>query len=171
MDFFNQFLELNDSEFLNSQTKQLGVEIDYFSRIYGMMLIVGHVTYNSVKNYRSKSQFNNFVSENTVDIPVVIMLFELADENVSIIESIDNMFINRYSEIDETYFKSEHIKMFGYLKPARRRKNGKKGKSFKVHRGKKFVIHTNDLIYKDCDNKFYYAATPTLNCTFRSKLL
>lgn len=169
MDFFNIFLNNDDSKYKQSTIKQFGFEIDYFSRIYGRMIMVGHVVYKADKNYRSKKQFEDFRHDNNISIPAVVLLFEEPNHIISNVESIDNMFINKTDEIREKYF-NDAIILFGYIKRPKVRKNGKVGKPFKVYRRKRFIIPITDLLYRDDDMSLNYCNTTTIHCTFRQKL-
>lgn len=171
MEFFNLFLEKDATEFELSQIKQFGLEIDYFSRVYGRMLMVGHVVYKTNKNYRSKQQFETFRANNTISIPTIIMLFEESDHVIANMESIDNLFINKFEEIKKKYLVNNAIKMFGYVKMPKRKKNGKQGRSYKVNRNKRFVIPIDSLIYVDDDNNTKYCTLTSIHCTFRQKLV
>lgn len=170
MEFLNIFLEQDTCNFTQSNVKQFGFEIDYFSRVYGRMVMVGHIVYQANKNYRSKLQFETFRKENTISIPAVILLFEESDYVISNLESIDNMFINKFKDMKDNYFEPSAIKMFGYVKSAKLRKNGKPGRAYKVHRRKRFIIPITDLMYKDGESDHKYCNTTAIHCTFRKKL-
>jgi hypothetical protein len=171
MEFFNIFLKKDDTEFSISPVKQFGFEIDEFSRVYGRMVITGHVVFKANKNYRSKDQFENFIKENTVNIPTVIMLFEEENYVISKMKNVNNMFINKFDSIKEKYMGEGSIKMFGYVKQPKPRKNGKPGRAYKIQRKERFFIPITRLIYQDDDNSFKYCSPLTIRCTFRQKLI
>lgn len=132
------------------------------------MIMAGHVVFKADKNYRSKGQFEKFCSENTVSIPALVVLFEEYNDVISNMESVDNMFINRYEDLKDKY---NVINMFGYVRGAKRKKNGKPGRTYKVHRKKRFIIPITSLIYIDDDGEFKYCSSSTIHCTFREKLI
>lgn len=169
MEFFNIFLNNDTTNFTQSHVKQFGFEIDYFSRVYGRMVMVGQIVYKANKNYRSKLQFEQFREQNTISIPAVIMLFEESDYVISNLESIENMFINKFDDIKEKYFEGS-IKMFGYVKAPKLRKNGKVGRSYKIHRSKRFIISVTDMMFQDQESNFKYCNTTSVHCTFHEKL-
>jgi hypothetical protein len=170
MEFFDTFLKQDTSAFTQSNVKQFGFEIDYFSRVYGRMLMVGNISYQANKNYRSKHQFEQFRKDNTISIPAVVLLFEESDYVISNIESIDNLFINKFDEIKEKYCNSNAIKMFGYVKKPKVRKNGKSGRSYKIHRCKRFIIPITYLLYEDNKSNNKFCDTTAIHCTFLKKL-
>lgn len=131
------------------------------------MIAVGHVVYRANKNYRSKLQFEKFRKENRVDIPATLMLFEDEDDVRNML-TLDNLFINKGDEILDKY---GTMKMFGYVKKPRLRKNGKEGRSFKVERQKRFIIPLTRLMYRDDDGSVKYCNSLSVHCTFRQKLL
>jgi hypothetical protein len=134
------------------------------------MVMVGHIVFKATKNYRSKKQFEKFREENIISVPTVIMLFEEDNYIISNMESIDNMFINKFDEIKEKYLLESSMKMFGYVRSPKLRKNGKPGRSYKVQRRKRFIIPITDLIYQDDDNVFKCCSATSIHCTFRQKL-
>lgn len=166
MDFFDDFLVPPPTDFSLSTMKQVGFEIDEFSRVYGRMLLTGHVIYKAGKNYRSKQQFEEFKVNNTINIPSTIVLFEESNDVLSNFKNINNMFINKYDTIMAKY---NTIKMFGYVKAPRPRKNGKLGRSYKIQRKERFIIPVVNLLYKD-DNNLNYCSPLSIHCTFRKKL-
>lgn len=170
MEFFENFLNQDETNFKLSPVKQFGFEIDLFSRVYGRMIMVGHIVFKADKNYRSKKQFETFREENAVSIPTIIMLFEEDNDVISNMESVDNLFINRFPDIKKKYYVEKSIKMFGYVRDPKRRKNGKPGRSYKIHRKKRFIIPITDLIYMDDNEEFKYCNSTTIHCTFRQKL-
>lgn len=168
MEFFECFLCRDDSDYSTSNVKQFGFEIDYFSRVYGRMLLVGRIAYKAEKNYRSKAHFENFKKDNLVSVPTTIMLVEEPDSVVENVRTIQNMFINRFDEIHEKY---SDIQMFGYVKEPKQRKNGKPGRAYKVCRNKRFIIPVSNIIYKDQDGLLRHCSSTAIHCTFREKLL
>ena len=171
MEFFNIFLEQSDNNFSLSPVKQFGFEIDEFSRVYGRIIMTGHIVYKPEKNYRSKKQFEEFKEKNMVDIPAVFMLFEEENHVISEMQNINNLFINKFDEIKEKYMNNNSMIMFGYVKPAKMRKNGKPGRAFKVHRQNRFIIPVENIFYRDIDNSFKYCSQIVFHCTFRQKLI
>lgn len=60
MEFFSNFMNIGVNDVDMSKYKRIGFEIDEFSRIYGRVLLIGHVVYMSEKNYRSIKHFEEF---------------------------------------------------------------------------------------------------------------
>lgn len=168
MDFINLFLNSKTDNYTLSPVKQFGIEIDEFSRVYGRIIIVGHLVYMPNKNYRSKKQFEHYKENNTINIPVMIVLLEEENRIVAEMKNIGNFFLNKYDEYIKNY---TSILAFGYVKNPKPRKNGKTGRSFKVHRQKRFIIPVERLIYKDIDNEFKFCSPLAIHCTFRQKLI
>lgn len=169
MEFINLFLTSKTYNYTLSHVKQFGIEIDEFSRVYGRIIIVGHLVYMPNKNYRSKKQFEHYKKNNTIDIPVMIILLEEENKIVSKMKNISNFFLNKYDEYIKNY---NSILAFGYVKNPKQRKNGKTSRSFKVHRQKLFIIPVERLIYRDgVDNEFKFCSSLAIHCTFRQKLI
>jgi hypothetical protein len=150
--------------------KQIGLEIDWFSNLYGRSILTGHVVYESEKNYRSKVMFNEFKIENKVSKPCTVILFE-DDLDLELLCStfgnFGNFFIGCEQEIIEKY--SSYI-MIGILKVPKKKRNGKEGRTYKVLRKKRFFIDVAKCIIVEGDTKRF--VDPVLiSCTFRDSMI
>jgi hypothetical protein len=163
MEFFKNFLDVPVSELKYSDVKEIGIDFDWFSNIYGITILVGKMKYKSFKNYRCKEEFRKNVLSKPLDIPTVIFIHNWEneydiDKSLKRFKKVDNLFVGQYlNEISKI-----KNRMIFQIKPPKLKKNGKPEKQFKIQRKKRFRI---DVINGQCSDNTVIKST-VISCSF-----
>jgi hypothetical protein len=145
-----------------ADVKEIGMELDWFSHVYGRTMLVGTLMYESYKNYRCKTEFNKRVLGNPLNIPTVIFIHDWTtgshtyNTTLEKFGSFDNLFNNQ----DISEYKNVFI--FN-IKPPKLKSNGKSEKHFNVQRKKRFRVPVINGM--STDNRVI--SSTVISCTFR----
>jgi hypothetical protein len=160
--FFLDIANIPATELKFSDVKEIGMELDWFSHIFGRTILCGNLTYESYKNYRCKKEFEKNVMVNTTKKPTVIIIHDWACKHGADVAekfgSLENIFNNKFDDISKI-----ENKLIFRIKPPKLKKNGKPEKHFNINRKKRFRIHVLDGITSD---KRVICST-VISCTFR----
>lgn len=161
--FFNDtFINEPLENFKTIDIKEIGIELDWFSHVYGRTILVGTLTYESYKNYRCKKEFESKVLSNPLNIPTVIFIHDWDVANKGSIEKFKNpekLFNGCLDEISNI-----ENKFVFCIKRPKLKKNGKSEKHFNIQRKKRFRIN---VVNGMCSDKRIIHST-TISCTFRN---
>lgn len=160
--FLDPFLNRPIEDFKHSEVVGMGMVLDWLSHISGRTILVGTLTYESHKNYKSKKEFEEKVLSNPLNKPTVIFIHDWYPHNymkgVSKFKNFDNLFNRHFEEIE----KIENRFIFN-IKPPEIKKNGKPEKHFNVQRKKPFGIKVVNGMSSD----MRIIDSTTISCTFR----
>ena len=163
MDFFNSFLDVQTSSLKYSDVKELGMDFEWFSHIYGITILYGKIKYKSFKNYRCKEEFRKNVLSNPLDIPTVIFIHNWDDEHhcktsLQKFKNVENIFVGQYAD----QIAGISNRMIFQIKPPKLKKNGKPEKHFNIQRKKRFRIN---VINGQCSDNTVIQST-VISCSF-----
>ena len=172
MEFFSSFRVTDEPE-ATSCVKRIGLDIEYFSNICGRTLLVGHVTYISDKNFKSKKCLEAWLKTNTVRVPAVIVLTE-EGHVLNRVGNYDNFFIQRRREI--TRDMDSKFRMYGMLQEVSSRKTTharafgvsavKKKRYFKFKTKERFSITVRKAMVSNRKESARWLTKVYLHCNF-----
>ena len=165
MDFFKGFTDVPTTDLRFSDVKELGMDLEWFSHIFGTTILYGKLNYKSFKNYRCKKEFELNVLSKKLDIPTVIFIHDWYDgddyslkKSLEVFKNPKNLFIGQYEKCIE----NTANRMVFQIKPPKLKKNGKPGKHFNMQRKKRFSIN---VINGQCSDNTVIKST-TISCSF-----
>lgn len=157
--FFTELIDIPREELQHADIKEIGMELDWFSHVYGTTILAGTLKYESYKNYRRKDEFNKNVLETPLDIKTMIFIhdWQVCSNTIDKFGTIANLFRNQ--PCDEY---TNH--MVFSIKPPKLKKNGKPEKHFNVQRKKRFRVPVINGLMTDGR----IVKSTIISCTFRN---
>lgn len=172
MEFFSSF-RVTDETDAPSHVKRIGMDIEYFSNICGRTLLVGHITYISDKNFKSKKCLQTYLESNTIRVPAVVVLTE-EDHALNRVKNYDNFFIQRRREIVKDM--DSKFRMYGMLQEVNSRKTTharafgastvKKKRYFKFKTKERFCISVRKAMIANKSESAKWLTKVYLHCNF-----
>jgi len=158
--FSDPFFSAPMTDYKLDDVKEIGFVVDWFSKVYGRTLLVGTTVYETHKNYRCKTEFEQYKVDSAMDVPTVIFIHEFDKENILKFKTVDNLFTNKLDDI-------KHIenKIFCTIRPPKLKKNGKLNKDYDIERKKRFTIPVENVMMS-ADMRV--VKSTTISCTFRN---
>lgn len=153
--FFSQ--DLDDYKLDN--IKELGFVVDWFSNVFDRTILVGNVVYETHKNYRCKSEFEQYKVDNATRTPTVIFVHDLNKHAILKFKTVENLFINKLDEIEGI-----ENRVLCTFKPPKMKKNGKPAKRYDIERKKRFTIPVDNVMMT---NGSRLLKSTVISCTFR----
>lgn len=163
MDFFNSFLDVPTSSLVYSDVKEIGMDFEWFSHIYGRTILYGKLKYKSFKNYRCKEEFKKRVLANPLDEPTVIFIHNWDNDYdckrvLERFKNVENIFVGTHAD----QISKVKNRMIFQIKPPKLKKNGKPEKHFNIQRQKRFRIN---VINGQCSDNTVIGST-VISCSF-----
>lgn len=158
--FTDPFFSKDLNEYKLDDVKELGFVIDWFSNVFERTILVGHVVYETHKNYRCKSEFEKYKEENATMKPTVIFIHGSNRHSMLKFKTMENLFVNKLDEINGI-----ENKILCNFKAPGIKNNGKPAKLYKIERKKRFTIPVEDVMITDGDRLL---KSTVISCTFRN---
>lgn len=161
--FFLDVANIPMEELKYCDVKEIGMELDWFSHVFGRTILVGRLCYESFKNYKCKSEFEENVLDHPLNVPTVIFIHDwhspdIANNKLARFGSLENVFNGQFKEI--AGIKNRFI---FEIVPPKIKKNGKPEKQFNIQRKKRFRIPVMNGM---CSDGRVVKST-VISCTFR----
>jgi hypothetical protein len=162
--FLLDFVNAPVDKYKYTDVKEIGMEIDWFSHVFGRTIIAGILRYETYKNYRCKKEFNKNVTDNRMDVPTLIFIHDWTTSQHTYTKTLDKFgtFQNLFNNNKD--FEQYSNRMIFNIKPPNIKKNGKPDKHFNVQRKKRFRIPVVNGMTSD--DRVIKATT--ISCTFRN---
>lgn len=139
--FFLEFLGTPVENLKFSDVKEIGMELEWFSHVFGRTILVGTLRYETFKNYKCKTEFERQVLGYQLDVPTVIFIHDWNTPGVDMrgklerFGTFENLFNGQFDSI-----KNIKNRFIFEIETPKRKKNGKLEKQFNVQRKKRFRI-------------------------------
>jgi hypothetical protein len=157
--FFGTFFTTPLTEYKLDDIKELGIVVEWFSKVYDRTLLVGTTVYETHKNYRCKEEFERYKVDSVISVPTAIFIHNSNTHVMSNFKNIDNLFTNRLDEVSGI-----QNKILCTIRPPKIKKNGKLGKDYDIERKKRFTIPVENLMIS---NGMRVVKSTSISCTFR----
>jgi hypothetical protein len=157
--FFSLFSE-DFSTYRLDDIKEVGFVIDWFSNVYDRTILVGHVVYETHKNYRCKKELEQYKINNAMSIPTVIFIHDLNKDALLKFKTVENLFVNKVKEVEDVNYR-----IICTFKQPKRKRNGKPIKRYDIDRKKRFTIPVDHILIT---NGKRLVKSTVISCTFRN---
>lgn len=136
--YLNHVFGLEDELFQKIPKKRLGIDLDWYSDVYGRIILSGRLTYEANKNFRGNDIINNYKKHNKIDKSCMVVLINSnASKNVS-----DN--ITNFKEfMSGQTFKVPDVFIIGKITSKYKKKSSEKNKIIN------FYINTDEVMIID----------------------
>ena len=148
MELINDFNKINPKSFNFVKCRRIGIDIDFFSSIYGRIVFAGKTNYISKKNYRSNQEFEEFKDKNIINKKILVIAVNEP------IEKCSEMFNNDPKLfLSETFNYEPDIVIF-----AMNHNNPK------IKKSKTFYLKSKNVLFKDKNDENLLIYNFTLEC-------
>lgn len=158
--FTNSFFSKDLNEYKLDDVKEIGFVIDWFSNVFERTILVGHIVYETKKNYRCKSEYEKYKEENATIKKTVIFIHKSNKHSILKFKTIENLFVNKLDEVNGI-----ENKILCNFNVPRIKSNGKPAKLYKIERKKRFTIPVDDVMITDGCRLL---KSTVISCTFRN---
>jgi hypothetical protein len=151
-DLLFELVNSQDTEFYKLNKKRYGLVVNWFSDVFGRIILKGKMTYEADKNYRCGDAFEKYLNDNMIERDcLVILIHTNSDENSwKHFKDFQRFFCNETFDIPQ-------VLIIGTI-----------SNKYKKLQNKQFYVNTDNAIVFDIENgvKKFVESRITLDCIF-----